>query len=164
MDKSSAKIIELSTPASIARYAKSIGVDPISALRMRYRYLKDRCLDMKSLYFEHDEVDPYFWWWVDAEKERLELVKYAKRFKTNPENGITEDMINIAASYPITELVEFFRGRAKAFCHEDSHPSAYYGNKTNKLFCPVCYKSFNPIDVLVYRDNMTFPAAVMFLQ
>lgn len=156
------------SPSSVARTAVKMDIDPIVALRMRYRYLKEYAEDMKSVYLKEKTIDPYFWWWVDAAMQVQSLVDFAKQYKHNKpkllKNMITDFMIQNAAKYPIPQLVEIVHGRTTAFCHDDKNPSAYYGSRVNRLFCPVCAKSFNPINILMERDGMSFPSAVLFLQ
>ena len=158
-------VINSVRPFSFGRMASEMGIDPIVALRMRYRYLHRRLQVMKALYLECGDIDPYFWWWMDAANELLELVAYAKRYKSKPKGlGITDDMVLAAREYPITQLVEFIRGKAQAFCHDDRNPSAFHGSRNNSLVCPVCDKQFSSLDVLILRDGMSFPDAVRYLQ
>ena len=64
----------------------------------------------------------------------------------------------------ITEVVEFVRGKAIAFCHDDKRPSLYLGNKGDgRAVCPVCNQVFSALDVLIKRDNLSFKEAVMRL-
>lgn len=153
------------SPSSFSRMAKQMDIDPVEALRMRYRYLKSRLLDAKADYLRLQEIDPYFWWWMDAANDLNRLVQFAKKFKVKPAgNSITDEMVETAKEYPVTSLVEFVRGKSLAFCHDDHNPSAYYGSRVNRLMCPVCDKSFGPIDILMIRDGMSFPDAVRYLQ
>lgn len=152
-------------PSQFTRNAIDFGLDPIEALRSRYRYLNSRVTEFKELYLLHDEIDPYFWWWVDAATDLKVVVEYANRYKQKPAgNEITPDMIQAARHYPINKIVEFMRGKARAFCHDDKVPSAFHGTRHNTLECPVCDKHFDTISVLMARDGMTFPSAVRFLQ
>lgn len=155
------------TPAQIVRVAILIDADPVEALRSRYRFLKEHVEAYKSAYIITGKIDPYFWWWVESAAEMIAVASYAKRFKVRPvvpSSGITDEMIESARSVPINQIVEFIRGTATAFCHDDRHPSAYYGDRTNTLVCPVCNKHFDSIGVLMHRDGMSFPDAVRFLQ
>jgi hypothetical protein len=78
--------------------------------------------------------------------------------------GITDEMIQAARDYPIHHLIDFNRGKAIAFCHEDRNPSMYHQTRLNRACCPVCDKSFDSIEVLIKRDGMTFKSAVNSLQ
>lgn len=77
---------------------------------------------------------------------------------------ITDEMIETARRYPVMNLVEFYRGKATAWCHDDRRPSLYHGTRNNIVVCPVCDKKFNPIDILIHRDGMSFTEAVKRLQ
>lgn len=86
----------------------------------------------------------------------LEIVK-------DRDNGITDEMIARAKETPIDSVVEFTRGKTRAWCHDDNNPSMYHGTRTNTAVCPVCDKKFDPIAVLMTRDGMNFPDAVRSL-
>ena len=149
-----------SAPSAFARAAIDFGIDPIKALRMRFRYLREQL----EYWLEHDD----YRWCIKINETLAEIrrvTSHGRMLKAPKREGdITDSMITQAAKYPITSLVEFVHGRTLAFCHDDRSPSAYYGTKTNRLFCPVCAKSFNSIDILVQRDGMSFPDAVRRLQ
>lgn len=152
-------------PSQFTRKAAEFGLDPLEMLRCRYRYLYSRVSEFKTLYLFYRVIDPYFWWWIEAAQDLKEVVDYANRYKRKPAgNGITDDMIQAAKQYPINQIVEFMRGKARAFCHDDKVPSAFHGTRNNTLECPVCDKHFDPVSVLMMRDGMSFPAAVRFLQ
>jgi hypothetical protein len=78
-------------------------------------------------------------------------------------DSITDDDIDRARHHPITNLIEFKRGKATAFCHEDNNPSMFHATRLNLAICPVYDKRFNSIDVLMDRDAMTFKNAVSYL-
>ena len=83
-------------PSSFVRKAAEMGLEPLDMLRTRYRYLTGRVAEFKALYLQHNEIDPYFWWWIDAAKDRRILVDYANRYKIRPEgtsNGIPRNLI-----------------------------------------------------------------------
>lgn len=84
------------------------------------------------------------------------LVNGAERQKER----ISDEQIEIARSVPVNTLVEFVRGKARAWCHEDRNPSMFFGTRANVAVCPVCDKKFGPIDVLMSRDGLTFIDAV----
>ena len=83
--------------------------------------------------------------------------------KTDKMNRITQDMIDRAADHPIENLFpDAHRGMVRCFLHDDKRPSASL--KNNRFKCWVCNnKPYNPIDVLRYRDNLTFQEAVLKL-
>ena len=75
-------------------------------------------------------------------------------------DSITPDMIVQARLFPITELIDFSRGVALAWCHADKRPSLSHYAAKNRATCFPCGKSFDSIAVLTGRDGLTFPAAV----
>jgi hypothetical protein len=75
-------------------------------------------------------------------------------------HGVTEEMIEEAKEYPVEMVIEFTRGRCRAFCHESDSFSMSHFRKANRAHCFVCGKSFNPIDVLMVRDGLSFVEAV----
>ena len=81
-----------------------------------------------------------------------------------PESGITDEMVEAARAYPIEELIDFSSfGRTEAFCHVSDSPSLAHLPDGNRAYCHVCSRVFNPIDVLIVRDGMTFVDAVKTL-
>jgi hypothetical protein len=92
----------------------------------------------------------------------LELCRI-KKAMTTKQDEITEDIIAAAKSHPMTSIIEFTRGKAKAFCHEDNNPSMYHATRLNLAICPVCDKRFDTIAVLMERDGMSFQDAVRAL-
>ncbi len=155
-------------PSSFVRAAVSMGIDPVEALRARYRYLRTRFDDFKQLYSYHKQIDPYFWWMTEAATELRELVAYARRYKLQPtatRTGITDNMIQAAKSYPIGQLLELSHGRTFCFSHNSKAHDLSFHAKSNTVRCfGACGRSFNTIDILMIRDGMTFPAAVRYLQ
>lgn len=76
---------------------------------------------------------------------------------------ITEDMIEKAKAYPLEQLIEINRqGFTRCFGHNDKKPSAY--GRKNFLWCFVCNKGWDTIQILVERDGLTFRQAVLQLQ
>jgi hypothetical protein len=121
---------------------------------------------------EPDEINSelYAIWAGDLFMDIYRYQKELKRMTTainpvqTPKPGaITDEMIERAREYPVENLVEFVRGKAKAWCHDDRNPSMFHGTRNNIVVCPVCDKKFGPIDVLVTRDGMTFRDAVLTL-
>lgn len=138
------------------RKAKEFSKNRKAAARIRIRYLDE----WVSHYLQDDSPVAMFW-----ACEALEEICYLtmESLYTPVETGtnITDDMIARAKGYPVEELIDFYRGRAIAFCHADKRPSLYKGNKgDNKVVCPVCNKTFSSIDILVKRDGYSFVDAV----
>ena len=92
-----------------------------------------------------------------AKEQRALLMEFSRK----PSAGmITDDMKERARQYPVTQLIDFQRGRAVAWCHPDKNPSLYYAPRINKAVCPVCNQYFDSISVLMQRDSLTFAEAV----
>lgn len=91
---------------------------------------------------------------------RKKLKALDRKFESE---DITDADIENARAYPIHLLIDFNHGRATAFCHDDRSPSLHHWKKGNKARCFVCDKTYNPIDVLMERDKMSFPEAVRSL-
>lgn len=104
--------------------------------------------------------------WLEEDGRKLVAVQDAiKNLSTTvADNGITDEMIARAKSFPVDKLIDFTRGKCHAFCHEDKNPSMFHGTRLNLAVCPVCDKKFDPIAILMQRDGMSFIAAVKELQ
>lgn len=77
--------------------------------------------------------------------------------------GITTEMIDQARQYPITNIIDFPKGRHRC-CpfHEDSNPSmALYDNHVH---CFVCNRSWDSISAVMELDGVSFREAVLALQ
>ncbi len=74
-------------------------------------------------------------------------------------NGITSEQIEAARAFPVEDLLEnIHRNRVRCPFHEDLNPSASI--KHNRVHCFVCNKTWNPIDLVMERDGLTFINAV----
>ena len=103
---------------------------------------------------------------ISEAKDKVE--KFEKEIKRllNPVvsvGGITDEMIEEAKHYPVDLLIEFNRGRCKAFCHDSDSFSMSHNKKANRAHCFVCNRSFNPIDILIERDGLSFVDSVLQL-
>lgn len=99
---------------------------------------------------------------IECEERRRKVMAELDVIKrvTLPKMGITDDDIESARRYPVDKLIDFSRGKAKAFCHEDKNPSMFHGTKFNLAICPVCDKKFDSIAILMQRDGVAFKDAV----
>lgn len=143
--------------SAIYRASSEFNLHPASAMRMRVRFLDT---EMKRLVLIDDPLaDAYA---DECADEILKLMKEIDRAVTQPKRDeISVEQIERARSYPIEQLIEFDRqGKALAWCHEDKTPSLAHWKKTNRARCFPCDKTFNPIDVLIDRDHLSFPEAV----
>jgi hypothetical protein len=152
-----------------AKIAEEFELTTQYAMNARRRYLTDELelLDLEMAFYEDYQGNlesEYFALFsisdlgIKRAKVKMELRSIKNVTINKP--GITDEMIQTARDYPITQLIEFTRGKAIAFCHEDRNPSMYHQTRLNRACCPVCDKSFDPISVLVERDGMTFKSAI----
>ena len=143
------------------RKAALMGISPQAAARMRIRYLQNEvhtCLEYKS--------DVSLFWANKAIKEihHLAINMNKKRKITASADRINDADIESAKQYPVGSLINFQNGVSIAWCHNDKKPSLWYASRRNLAICPVCDKKFNPIDILMGRDGMTFIEAVKNLR
>lgn len=158
------------------KVAEEMGLHKGFAIQAQKRYLRERIekitrqmwpiFDWVDGVFDINEVYALFRLQALCEEKsktmkQLEAVKNILKPNTS---GIDETMIETAKLHPIENLVDFRRGKAVAFCHEDKNPSMFHATRTNQAACPVCDKYYNPIDVLMFRDGMSFINAVKSLQ
>jgi len=90
--------------------------------------------------------------------EIARLHRKIDRLVNKPKDGdVTESMIASAREYPIEDLFDNIqRGRVIPFCHDSDSFTGQVGGRNNIMYCHKCHKAFNPIDVLVERDGLTF--------
>lgn len=96
----------------------------------------------------------------DDDEVKKKALTYYRR-ATN-KTRITDDMIENAKSYDITQLVETKRGMAICPFHGDTNPSMNV--RKNFYFCHTCQATGDTIKFLMERDGMTFKEAVLALQ
>lgn len=159
------------------------GVDRVYALTCRRKYLTKRLWQIEDDVEQAvkdctqcPETDQDGWQWAFAflistvhdlwdEKKRVKAeLDQIRKLLFRQETGLSEEMIEAARRFPVDRLVEFTRGKATAWCHEDRNPSLYHGTRRNVAVCPVCNRTFNPIDILMDRDGLSFAEAVKALQ
>lgn len=131
-----------------------------AAGRIRFRFLSEKAGNY--LQFDH----PVALFWAEEAIEEMEYLldnMYYIPLEVDS-NGVTDEMIDAARNHPITNLIDFSRGNAVAFCHEDKRPSMFHAKRIGKAACPVCNKYFNAVDVLIERDGYSFIDAVRALQ
>jgi len=155
--------------------AELLGVDRSTAVSMRLSYLFAEKMEIDEAIdwlVEHESGDDEVEWMLAdvtirliERRNRLMREERAMRGynKPQPANQITDEMIAQARAYPVEQLVDFTKGKAMAWCHEDKRPSLSWWKKGNSCTCFVCGKRFNPIDIMVERDNMSFVNAVKYL-
>ena len=141
----------------IKQAANEFEIKPKAALEMRDRYLREE-LNKWPDYIEGlvNEMPALS---VDEILEELEANKKAATEVTY-KDSITEEMIAQARDYPVEALIDFSKGKALAWCHEDHSPSLSHWKAGNRATCFPCGRQFNAIDILVERDGYTFIGAV----
>ena len=154
------------------KIAAEFGLSIQYSINARRRFLVDELemLDLEIAFYddyEGSDIDNHFSFlqYSELTLKRAKVKAELRSIKnvTIRKPGITDEMIEQARDYPVGQLVEFTRSKARAFCHEDKNPSAYHATRVNRLNCPVCDKSFDPIGILMERDGMSFKEAVTTL-
>lgn len=141
------------------RAADKWEISRLAAARMRARFLFQRIDEWLE-----NGSDLALYWVQQAFDELDELARRCRIPPRDPSKALTQEQIQQAREYPIDKLVEFNRtGKAYAWCHNDHVPSLHHNRKHNRAHCWPCNHSYNPIDVLVYRDGRSFEEAVRSL-
>ena len=150
-------------PSQIASVAADFDVPVSRAIDMRLVYLLGMAKEWQEYMAQLTNKVPEMA--LEAVKQQIEMIH---RYESDPlpkEGEITADMMETARAYPIEKLIEFDRaGKAVAWCHDDKAPSLFWYKKANRATCFPCGRSFNPVDVLIERDNFSFRDAVLNLQ
>ena len=169
-------------PHQAKRFAEENGIPVPEYLQEWHRFADKRVMEL-TLDIEElvdaaaeaeteDEASIYLVWVGDLGREMEQIrrdIRTAEEMihppKNQPKDRITDEDIARAKEYPVNQVVEFDRqGRALAWCHDDHKPSLYYGARKNVAVCPVCGKTFNAVDVLMARDDLSFIEAVKRLR
>jgi hypothetical protein len=144
----------------IKEMARALGIGSRAAVTMRMRYLQEQIAKAEA--WERGEGEMPDVMMGDAIQELLQLTaafRDSKKLIHNTSEDISEKIAQ-ARTYPIDKLVDFVRGKAACFAHDDKSPSAYLATRLNLLCCPVCDKKWDSIQILIERDNYTFHKAV----
>lgn len=105
-------------------------------------------------FFAKCTMDEY----IDKEK-RIKIALKRVSDKSNKDVDISK-----AKAFPMTQIVDLNRGNVtKCLWHEDKNPSMHYYEKTNHLFCFVCNKKADTIDVVMQQKHISFIEAVKLL-
>lgn len=143
----------------------------------RFRYVRqqmfvasDEIDQLEDYDFESEAGIINYVRFADALDRLLDLAAEQRALMMNvcqkPRNGsakITHEQVERARQYPVTQLIEFYRGRALAWCHPDKNPSMYYAPRINKAVCPVCNRYFDSIAIVMGLHNFDFIQAVKHL-
>jgi len=157
------------TGAGFLKTADEMEISRLAAARMRTRKLLkqlEHLEELKEIAFMSEDD------WLLNELYSLELKHLDEIFYLfnhldkpaekiyNGNNKITDYDIEQAKNFPIDHVILFVNNKAYAWCHDDRTPSLMHWKKENLARCFVCNKTFNPIDVLVQRDGLSFVQAV----
>ncbi len=105
----------------------------------------------------------------DLEGRLAEKLKRLKRLyhlytpQKKADGFITDHDIARAKQYPIHELVEVKRGNARCVWHTDKNPSMKFYPSDNHVFCFVCQRAGDAINVYQALKNCDFVTAVKAL-
>ena len=148
-------------PIRTFHMARLMGKHKMAAARIRARFLRVQI----DLHRQTDEPIANFWA-DEMEAEMNQLLTEGKAYSPIvSSNGITDADIEAARTYPVDSLVEIVRGKTRAWCHNDTVPSAFHATRTNRIICPVCNnRKFNAVDILMSRDGYSFIDAVKALR
>ncbi len=103
---------------------------------------------------------------IDGHVKRLEHLKmlYENVGKPVKEGAVTDADIACAKAVPVTQYLELNRsGFFVCIFHDDRHPSAKYYADQNKMYCFVCGKGFDVIDVVQKLRGVEFLEAVKII-
>lgn len=146
-------------PYQIKVKAEEFGIGYRSALLMRQRYLKQQ-LDQGIVWMLEEEDMPDV---MPGEcLKKLMAVNKAIPPKESA-NAVTDEMIARAREVRVDTLIEFVRGKALAWCHDDNHPSLTFMTKIGNAWCPACHKYFDAITVQQHLTGQSFHDAVRTL-
>ena len=146
----------------IHKTAEEFGLTLDAACDMRIRSLLPLFDEWGDYISERTDAIPAEGVWL-AFNEVIDILKYKdehRKMKQIDRDSITDAMIERARNVPIESLVEFQNGKATAWCHDDKTPSLTHYKAGNRAVCWPCDNSYNPIDVLIERDNFSFISAV----
>lgn len=151
--------------AKVMKAAQEIGISPRSAVMMRMRFLQNEIAEWVMIMEEGEDPELVSHYALPMVEEMCELAVALPKAGTRAEavalkDRITDSQIELAKQYPMTDLVEFIKGKAIAPCHDDRRPSMYYGARKNLAVCPVCDKKWNPIQWVMEFEGLNFPDAV----
>ena len=141
----------------VFRKARENGIDRVAAVRMRVRYLLQEIEICEKAPYDYDVMNMIM---QDNFDEIYYLFGKIKRTEVYTES-ITDEDIERAKEYPVENLIELdSRGKAIAWCHDDKNASMTLWKGKNRVRCWACSKTYNPIDILVERDGLSFIEAV----
>lgn len=99
------------------------------------------------------------------EREQEKIVMEIKRLQWLLKPNTDTQHLNIerAKAFPIPQIIEVNRKKAKCPWHDDHKPSMQYSPSRNSVYCFVCNRGGDAIDVAQVVWNLTFKEAVIRL-
>lgn len=88
-------------------------------------------------------------------KEHTKVNTHAER------KAYSNDRVTNAKLYPITNILEFHKGKALCPFHNENTPSLHYYHKTNTCYCfGGCSKAYDAISIYMQKYSVSFKEAV----
>jgi hypothetical protein len=142
------------------KYAKLFDIPLRTAIHIKLRQIVSRMDKEDSLEYAMALCD------LGDCLDELLLLEKRESFVhiNNYRDTVTEEMKQQALDHPIDRLLEFNnRNQTLAWCHKDSNPSLHWNPAKKKVFCNVCNKAFNAIDVARHVYGLKYYDAIRFL-
>lgn len=136
---------------------------------VRLQYLKERMREkldeIQALRNKrsNDSAASAIWQiFIDAEQKELDELSKKYHWLKKPKNSKDKQEVNIqkAKEYPMSELVTIQKNLTICLWHDDKHPSMKYYPKTNTLYCFVCNRAADTIDIVQKKFDLTFLQAI----
>jgi hypothetical protein len=101
---------------------------------------------------------------IKERNKKYDRISYEiNKLKYGRKNKITDEMIQNARDYDIYDLIgSSLKKNIKCPFHDDNHPSASIRN--NRLHCFACNRTWDSIDFVMEKENLTFTEAIERLQ
>ncbi len=100
--------------------------------------------------------------WLKKKVKEYKSMEYKIGYWQNPDGKISDEDIQRARDYPISDLLEI-KKKGNICCpfHDDKHPSASI--KNNRLHCFACNETWDAIDIIIKKEGLNFTEAVKLL-
>lgn len=104
---------------------------------------------------------------AEIAKHQRQINHYQEVWKptgiTRSTNGVTDDQVARAKTFPIPDLIPVKRGVALCIFHDDHKPSMKYYAKDNRVYCFACTARADAIDVYMKLNGCDFKQAVKMM-
>lgn len=150
--------------------ARKIGIDINWAISRRVSFLNQKISELKSLkrrfelFLDSSNALERHIAKADIKdinnqiKKLIINIKYTYKSNTT---GITSEKIKLVKKVNMRKLVKVIKDRAVCPFHKDIRPSAVI--EENRLYCYVCNKGFDTIDVVQKTNKLSFYNAIRYL-